>query len=51
MLSRSTTSGAQNQTKTRNRWVTAHRKALVYWWKEHYNELEIAKQHSLWAKY
>ena len=30
--------------------MTAQTKALVYWWKEYYNELETAKQHSLWAK-
>ena len=30
--------------------MTVQTKALVYWWKEYYNELETAKQHSLWAK-
>ena len=30
--------------------MTAQTKPLVYWWKEYYNELETAKQHSLWAK-
>ena len=30
--------------------MTAQTKALVCWWKEYYNELETAKQHSLWAK-
>ena len=29
--------------------MTAQTKPLVYWWKEYYNELETAKQHSLWA--
>ena len=41
-------SGTQN--KKRDRWMTEQTKALVYWWKEYYNELETAKQHSLWAK-
>ena len=44
------TSGTQNQTKKRDRWMTALKKVLVYWWKEYCNELETAKQHSLWAK-
>ena len=44
------TSGTQNQTKKRDSWMTAQTKVLVYWWKEYYNELETAKQHSLWAK-
>ena len=44
------TSGTQNQTKKCDRWMTAQTKALVYWWKEYYNELETAKQHRLWAK-
>ena len=30
--------------------MTAQAKARVYWWKEYYNELETAKQYSLWAK-
>ena len=30
--------------------MTVQTKALVYWWKEYYNELETAKHHSLWAK-
>ena len=30
--------------------MTAQTNPLVYWWKEYYNELETAKQHSLWAK-
>ena len=44
------TSGTQSQTKKCDRWMTAQTKALVYWWKEYYNELETAKQHSLRAK-
>ena len=44
------TSGTQNQTKKRDCWMTAQKKVLVYWWKEYCNELETAKQHSLWAK-
>ena len=44
------TSGTQNQTKKRDRVMTAQTKALVYRWKEYYTELETAKQHSLWAK-
>ena len=44
------TSGTQNQTKKRDRWMTAQTKVLVYWWKEYYNELETAKQHNLWTK-
>ena len=42
------TSGTQNQ--KRDCWMTAQTNPLVYWWKEYYNELETAKQHSLWAK-
>ena len=30
--------------------MNAQTKVLVYWWNEYYNELETAKQHSLWAK-
>ena len=44
------TSGTQSQTKKCDRWMTAQTKALVYWWKEYYNELETSKQHSLRAK-
>ena len=30
--------------------MTAQTKARVYWWKEYCNELETAKQYSVWAK-
>ena len=29
--------------------MTAQTNALVYWWKEHYNERVTEKQHSVWA--
>ena len=30
--------------------MTAQIKVLIYWWKAYYDELQTAKQHSLWAK-
>ena len=38
------TSGFQNQTKKRDRWMNTQTKVLVYWWNKYSNDLETASK-------